>query len=338
MANLKIKVGAATSTPMEIQRLRRARRLGYSNIRSVDYSTYEKASNQFDPTITGVDGILFLFDKTSVELKDISDNPSNSGKIIFNINGTYSDQIKKIEVTTLKNKFIFPNGNQLLYPIPTINYAQDIAGIAGEYGFGTRTIPTKSQNDVIVYPVAALTSGTVVDFFAEIYEPICLINGHKHSDRDLVFQIRLLDSNNNPLTIKTYEYFGSPLQSVTSSLATTTNLGASSRILEKKYNVAVDSAVVIKKIRLDIIDIGNDGYIKIENLPTYGALKLNGVDVTIGQVVGFSDINSGKLIYTPNTVGVVDFISFTNAEKNIGETSWVASMRVFYFNITTLPE
>lgn len=337
MANLKIKVGAATSTPIEIQRLRRGRVNGYSNIRPIDYSNYEKASNQFDSTIKSVDGILFLFNKTVEELKTIYNDTANEAKIIFNIKGIYNNNIKKIEVTTLKNKFIFPNGNQLLYPDRTVNYNQDIAGIAGEYGFGTRNTPIKEQNDVMFFPVSTLFSGIIIDFFAKVYEPLCFIHGHKNSERNLEFAIRLLDNNDNPINITTYEFFGSSLERETTSLITKTDLGAASDIFEKKYDVIVNDAIQIKRSRLDIIDTLDKGYIKIETLPIYGTLKLNGIDVTIGKTIGVEQLNNNELIYTPTTSGVVDYIDFSNGKTSV-ETSWWVSRRVFFFNIIPTPK
>lgn len=53
---------------------------------------------------------------------------------------------------------------------------------------------------------------------------------------------------------------------------------------------------------------GDSAYqLKITNLPDVGTLKLNGVDVTLNQVIDFLDIDSGLLTFVPDIGTVIAY-------------------------------
>src|SRR5438046_2384653 len=67
--------------------------------------------------------------------------------------------------------------------------------------------------------------------------------------------------------------------------------------------------------------------VKITSLPTTGTLYLNGVAVTLNQVIFGSDVSAGKLTFVPNTDVTVtgSFTDIVTASTSTGTVSTTGS-------------
>jgi hypothetical protein len=84
-------------------------------------------------------------------------------------------------------------------------------------------------------------------------------------------------------------------------------------------------------------DVGQTlGGITVTSLPTTGVLKLNGVAVSANDVISVTDINAGKLVFTPLLNDDADSTFTFKVQDNLGEPS--VSSNTFTFHITPVDD
>ncbi|NJR38142.1 MAG: hypothetical protein HC781_03930 [Leptolyngbyaceae cyanobacterium CSU_1_4] len=80
--------------------------------------------------------------------------------------------------------------------------------------------------------------------------------------------------------------------------------------------------------------------VRIDTVPTSGTFALNGVPVTLGQVISATDIAAGKFIFTPalNAIGAIDFTFSVKDSSSDPSTEFDPTPNQITFNIASVKD